>query len=120
MRKCHRRAAGANLHFASVRQGVSSLRPETSITERKTTHTAQARAGPLGFFSNTVAGRNASTSNTDRGCSWRDFRPPVPAAVVLVLDSVKEEFPRLKHLWVGREYTNANGTWIEEHLGWSV
>ncbi|MDP9437475.1 MAG: hypothetical protein M3P49_01810 [Actinomycetota bacterium] len=44
------------------------------------------------------------------------------AAVPLVLKSAtKEEFSRLRHLWVDQEgYTGTGRVWIEEHLGWSV
>jgi putative transposase len=40
--------------------------------------------------------------------------------VPLVLEGVKEKFPRLKHVWVDQGYTGARREWIEEHLGWSV
>jgi putative transposase len=42
------------------------------------------------------------------------------AAVPLVLDGAREQFPRLSHLWVDQGYTGTGKTWIEEHLGWTV
>ncbi|MDP9427034.1 MAG: transposase [Actinomycetota bacterium] len=42
------------------------------------------------------------------------------AAVPLVLEGSRQEFPRLEHLWVDQGYTGAGKTWIEEHLGWNV
>ncbi len=42
------------------------------------------------------------------------------AAVPVVLESVGEEFPCLKHLWADQGYTGAGKEWIEEQLGWTV
>lgn len=42
------------------------------------------------------------------------------AAVPLVLESVKELFSRLAHIWLDQGYTGTGKTWIEEHLGWTT
>ena len=42
------------------------------------------------------------------------------AAVPLVLDGVKADFPRLAHLWADQGYNGTGKAWIEEHLGWTV
>jgi putative transposase len=42
------------------------------------------------------------------------------AAVPLLLAGVREEFPRLQHVWVDLGYTGTGKRWIEEELGWSV
>jgi putative transposase len=42
------------------------------------------------------------------------------AAVPLLLTGVREEFPRLRHVWVDMGYTGTGKRWIEEELGWTV
>jgi putative transposase len=42
------------------------------------------------------------------------------AAVPLVLEGIKAEFPCLEHVWVDQGYPGFGRTWIEEQLGWSV
>lgn len=42
------------------------------------------------------------------------------AAVPLVLSGIRDEFPRLAHVWVDQGYTGSGRAWIEEHLGWTV
>lgn len=42
------------------------------------------------------------------------------AAVPLVLQDIKKEFPRLQHTWVDRGYTGTGKAWITEQLGWTV
>ncbi|MGH2461213.1 MAG: IS5 family transposase [Chloroflexota bacterium] len=42
------------------------------------------------------------------------------AAVPLVLEGVKADFPRLAHVWVDQGYNGTGKTWIEENLHWSV
>jgi putative transposase len=42
------------------------------------------------------------------------------AAVSLVLDEAKEEFPRMELVWADQGYTGSGKDWIEEHLGWTV
>ncbi len=42
------------------------------------------------------------------------------AAVPVVLETVGEDFPRLKHLWADQGYTGAGKEWIEQELGWTV
>jgi putative transposase len=42
------------------------------------------------------------------------------AAVPLLLTGVREDFPRLQHVWVDQGYTGMGKRWIEEELGWSV
>jgi putative transposase len=42
------------------------------------------------------------------------------AAVPLVLEGIKETFPRLEHVWVDQRYTGFGRKWIEEQLGWGV
>ncbi len=41
-------------------------------------------------------------------------------AVPLVLEGMKEQFPRISHIWVDQGYTGIGKQWIEEHLGWTV
>jgi len=38
----------------------------------------------------------------------------------LVLEGLRQCFPRLKHLWTDQGYTGPLLDWIAEHLGWSV
>jgi putative transposase len=42
------------------------------------------------------------------------------AAVPLVLEGMKEQFPRISHIWVDQGYTGSAKEWIKEHLGWNV
>lgn len=42
------------------------------------------------------------------------------AAAALVLDKVRDLFPRLAHLWADQGYNGSGKAWIEEHLGWTV
>jgi putative transposase len=42
------------------------------------------------------------------------------AAVPLLLTGVRDELPRLQHVWVDQGYTGSGKRWIEEELGWSV
>jgi putative transposase len=42
------------------------------------------------------------------------------AAVPLVGEGMKEQFPRISLVWVDQGYTGVGKTWIEEHLGWNV
>jgi putative transposase len=42
------------------------------------------------------------------------------AAVPVVLEGTREEFPRLEHVWVDQGYTGSGKAWIEAQLGWSV
>ena len=42
------------------------------------------------------------------------------AAVPLLLAGVRDEFPRLRHVWVDQGYTGTGKRWIEDELGWSV
>jgi putative transposase len=42
------------------------------------------------------------------------------AAVPLLLDGVRQRFPRLEHAWVDQGYTGSGRDWMTEHLGWSV
>lgn len=42
------------------------------------------------------------------------------STVALVLDRIREIFPRLAHLWADQGYTGTGKAWIEEHLGWTV
>jgi len=41
-------------------------------------------------------------------------------AVPLVLEGMKEQFPRISHAWVDQAYSGSGKQWIEEHLGWTV
>ncbi len=42
------------------------------------------------------------------------------AGVPLLLEGIREQFPRLEHVWVDQGYTGSGKQWIEEQLGWSV
>jgi putative transposase len=42
------------------------------------------------------------------------------AAVPVVLETVAEDFPSLKHLWADQGYAGAGKEWIEQQLGWTV
>jgi putative transposase len=42
------------------------------------------------------------------------------AGVPLLLEGVREVFPRMEHVWVDQGYTGTGKRWIEEQLGWSV
>ena len=42
------------------------------------------------------------------------------AAVALVLEKIRDLFPRLTHLWADQGYNGKGKAWIEEHLGWTV
>jgi putative transposase len=42
------------------------------------------------------------------------------AAVPLVLQGVRDQSPRLAHVWVDQGYTGSGREWIERELGWSV
>jgi putative transposase len=42
------------------------------------------------------------------------------AAVSLVLEGIRDLFPRLAHLWADQGYNGTGKSWIEEHLGWTV
>ena len=42
------------------------------------------------------------------------------AAVPLLLNGVREELPRLQHVWVDQGYTGTGRRWIEDELGWTV
>jgi putative transposase len=42
------------------------------------------------------------------------------AAVPLLLTGMREQFPRLAHVWADQGYTGSGRAWIEEHLGWTV
>jgi putative transposase len=42
------------------------------------------------------------------------------AAVPLLLAGIREQFPRLAHVWVDHGSTGGGTAWIEEQLGWTV
>ena len=42
------------------------------------------------------------------------------SAVPLVLEGMREEFPRVSHIWADQGYTGCGKQWIEEHLSWEV
>jgi len=42
------------------------------------------------------------------------------AAMPLLLEGIREGFPRLEHLWADRGYTGTGRVWIEQQRGWSV
>lgn len=40
--------------------------------------------------------------------------------VPLLLEPVKDQFPRMEKVWVDNGYTGTGRTWIKEHMGWEV
>jgi transposase len=40
--------------------------------------------------------------------------------VPLLLEAVKEHFPRMEKVWVDNGYTGTGRIWIKEHMGWEV
>jgi putative transposase len=42
------------------------------------------------------------------------------AGIPLLLAGIREQFPRLAHVWLDQGYTGSGRQWIEEQLGWTV
>lgn len=42
------------------------------------------------------------------------------AGILLLLEGIREQFPRLEHVWLDQGYTGSGRQRIEEQLGWSV